>query len=168
MGDKVAVCGEELEADFAFKYFDRQTSGLLQDGLISFQSLFLDAQVALHLGDRLLALLRFVFQLDTAVVSLFILSLGALQDLLGVVLRKQEVLEGELAHLEKLDQVLVSKPFQVFPLELRVRDVLEHGFEVGDVSGLNDLVDIGLRDHVPVECLCFFGEHERHNLNLFV
>ena len=65
MGQQVIIGGEVFHADLAFKYFDRESGGLLQQALVSPHGLLLDLHVALHPDNLPLLLLDCLFQLLT-------------------------------------------------------------------------------------------------------
>ena len=93
-----------------------------------------------------------------------VLILGEGQLLLRLCLCEEQILEGQLPDLEKLDEVLVPDASEVLLIESSIGDVLEEVLQLCDVGGLDYVVEVCLRQHVPVKRLCLLFERETHLL----
>ena len=70
---------------------------------------------------------------------------------LQVILSVYQVLNRHLTQTEKLYKVGIAETFKVFSVEISIRQILKKLLELTQISGADDLFDIGVHDEAPVD-----------------
>ena len=148
---QVLLRDEEFRALLALVELRALLSRQLEQVLVGRQSFLLQSQLFLQDGVLSLLLLDGIADASRLLIALLVVEVKGASQRLQIVLSVDQVLYRHLTQPEKLDEMSVADPFEIFTVKVGIRQVLQQLLELGQVHLSDDLLHVCVHHVAPID-----------------